>query len=392
MVLPFAGTSEIATAATEGVESRLQQLNQFRATRLADHRDKIPQSNGRQTEMSREELLYFARMLGVDAAIVGQVDQQVDKGSNFGNFNIMVGDPTVDVSLDIAVIDVHSGKPITQKTVTKSFQGPLAETDIEFGARPTKEVIAELLNQCLDEGIACLSPQSEIVEVELATARDSDVADDVEAGNAFAQQGNWRAAKVAYESGLRKDHQHHAVLYNLGIANEALGEYDQAALCVQSALALNDEAGYANSLARIQESQHNQSLALAHATQQSAKRQPNNTPANGDSITSHDLAAHQPFATRHASANQQASAHLPTQRTPSYQLELPQQHVVAEIEPAFLEPRYPTTTPVRSIPTHMTRSHSTAKPLNATQLTTPLTHERHVAGGQEQLTPVIPLR
>ncbi len=249
-IMPFSGPVELATAAQQGLQEKLADGRQQQVIG-ADTMARLTGDAPADTPSTTLAAIERARQLGVKTIVTGSVDKQLDLGHHIGGHAIRMGDPSVHVAMNLRMIDVTNGNTLLYKDVARTYEGELKETDATD--LTSDQVALRLVSECVDEVAGMLAAREETVRVELAQPTFSMVAADIRRGNRLARQGAWREASVVWEEILRSDTSNHAVLYNLGLAHEALGEPGRAKELYAAALREDDDQKYAAAMSRLRD-------------------------------------------------------------------------------------------------------------------------------------------
>jgi tetratricopeptide (TPR) repeat protein len=109
------------------------------------------------------------------------------------------------------------------------------------------QVVSQLIDQCVADFVATISPHQVVETVELLGGK----SDAVKTGNTLAAAGDYAEALEAYEIAISQNPQDHEAIFNAGVAHEALGQLDQAHDCYDRAFKIKPEAGYVAARKRV---------------------------------------------------------------------------------------------------------------------------------------------
>ncbi len=212
------------------------------------------------------QVVNLGKILGVDAILTGSVSHEhsdnrttekrkikrskKEGGDYEGTVECL--ERKVTVNLKMRILSIETGQILGNKEVihTKSDR----QCDKDIGAIAS---VAALLDSCIttEELIAYIAPHFEPVEIELQKVQTKQYENRADEAAEWAEKGDVDRAYLIYSAIFQEDAYNPEVLYNLGVLNEAAGNFADAKEKFQSALTLkSDEKDYQDALARVQKS------------------------------------------------------------------------------------------------------------------------------------------
>ena len=162
----------------------------------------------------------------------------------FVNQKVLERDATVVVSFRL--VDVQTGRIRATKLKSHSSKASVVSGE---GDLPTADaMLQQLLAQCVDEFVILLTPH--FVEIRTRFARGDEA---INRGIELAKNGLWDKAGEVWKGVVRTDPQNHAAWYNLGLAFEAQGRFQQAVQAYDRAVNLKASKLYMKALQRARE-------------------------------------------------------------------------------------------------------------------------------------------
>jgi len=216
------------------------------------------------------------KLLGVDGLIFGEVtafsvepDQQgtqkVEKKIGTGKYRIVrKGNKKVreeikrtvlvdehyiirrgTVGVTFRMVNVETGQLVASIANSKSYNsGKIIEGRGRLKGQ--KEILYDLLKELVNEFIVQISPHVVIEKRKLENGKGA-----IATGVKFAKNGLWDEARDAFEAAVKADPRNPAAHYNLGLAYEVAGNFDQAEKEYKKAIVLKNKDLYFNALANI---------------------------------------------------------------------------------------------------------------------------------------------
>ena len=161
--------------------------------------------------------------------------------------NVEVIEREATVGLSFRLIDVQTGSIIATRETSHSYKRSVKSGE---GTLPPKQAILNrLAHQCIDDFVRMLAPHTVTIRTQFARGDD-----EVNRGIEFAKNDLWDKAQQVWEAVVRKDPTNHAAWYNLGLAFEALGDYESAERAYDRAVTLKQKKLYFKALKRIRQS------------------------------------------------------------------------------------------------------------------------------------------
>ena len=139
------------------------------------------------------------------------------------------------VTVTFAMDDINTGKVLATESLTREYD---SETDKKSGAGgigkmlgvggdklpPTAQVISRLIEQCVSEFVAMISPHEVVVTEQLAKGRSKLVG----TGNKLAVAGEYAEALDCYLEAIEENADDHGAMFNAGVMHEAMRELKKA--------------------------------------------------------------------------------------------------------------------------------------------------------------------
>lgn len=273
-VLGFRAPSNISSVVQETALNDLQQsrfysiVRDTRPARLeADHIPMPTEAGG------LDEIVARGRQLGVDAVLVGRVRKRFDLGKEIGNLTVQVGDPKLYVTVQYYIVDVRTRTIRAQQRITRMER----EEGLGQDDAMTKRIVDKLVRKCSAEMVQQITAGSDLVEVELARVNLGKGSGYIRDGNRLAAKGNWKQAAEKYLSALEVNPGSHEAIYNIGLAAEAQGRFDEAKSMFARAIRQSDEPLY-----RLAEARVDKTSQSFHLAQQQTRQRPRSLFEPGD--------------------------------------------------------------------------------------------------------------
>ncbi len=231
-------------------------------------------SNPAELERFAPELLYdsegkvnmlaaleAARRAQLDAILAARVRYRREGGIDLGGSTIQFGDPTVTAAVDFELTDVRAGRILCRDRSTASYRGEL--TDDRTGPTSERKVLAKLAREAAGKVVDKIAPHHTSLDIPLAAPVFGQAAGEVREGNKLARDGNWAGAIERWHRALAENPESDAAMYNLGLAYEALGNFDRARQMYSAAFNQAGDEPYQVALQRAERSGREHQLALA---------------------------------------------------------------------------------------------------------------------------------
>ena len=151
-------------------------------------------------------------------------------------------------SITFNLIDGQSGKVAVSTIVSKKYDsGKIPEEEIKSSPSPD-QVERKLSVEAIADFVKYISPKLESVK------RNIEAGDGfIDEGKIYALEGLWTEALEAWLKGERMFPNNSGVYYNIGLAYEALGEYEQAEIYYKKAMLIKDKKQYKKALKNIRD-------------------------------------------------------------------------------------------------------------------------------------------
>ena len=172
-----------------------------------------------------QTLQQMAHAIGADVVLIGHAES----GS---------ADSPGDTQLKFVTFNAKTGENLLEEQLTYSGANSLGPE--RAAKRAAEQFGGEIASK--------LSPDSAEEKVQLATTA---WPSPLKEGNRQAQRGNWAAAKQTWELALVRDPTNHKLLYNVGLANEALGNLEEAQKMFRRAARQNEKPTYQAAFDRV---------------------------------------------------------------------------------------------------------------------------------------------
>lgn len=202
-----------------------------------------------------------ARRMRMDAIVIPRIRYRSEGGFDMGGSVIQIGDPTATAAVDYRLIDVRTGHTFAKGQATASYKGEL--TDDLTGPTSRKKVLAKLARAAAVEAAHKITPHQRQFDVQLAGATFGKGASAIRQGNELARQGDWAKATEHWQSALAENPESDAAMYNLGVACEAMNDFDRAYRMYAAAAERSDKDLYQQALTRVEQSGQEHQIALA---------------------------------------------------------------------------------------------------------------------------------
>ena len=218
--------------------------------------------------INEQQAAELGKILGVNAIIIGSVSSEDSdtwtkekrtvyrKKEEGGNYTIVVEVLTrrVRATVKMKVVSVETAQILTSKESTREYKESkdkeyINQLSIVESARQSciKSACLELAN--------FISPYFELVEMEFDKIKEKSIKDMAEKAAELAESGDLNKAYTMYYAMYQEDPYNPCVSYNLGILNEAVGNFEEAKDMYEAALMLkSDEKEYQKASLRISKS------------------------------------------------------------------------------------------------------------------------------------------
>jgi tetratricopeptide (TPR) repeat protein len=149
---------------------------------------------------------------------------------------------TAQVQVACRVIDLRTN---SVRLSSEPFQVETARADKDALLPPEGVVLTQAMDKCARELVAGISGPPEMMRMELVTTSD------LRAGVDHARQGRLQQARMEFERVLYDSPGDHGACYNLGVLEEARGDFELAARYYDAAFATFPNEKYQAALARV---------------------------------------------------------------------------------------------------------------------------------------------
>lgn len=253
VVLDVDGTGDFRQAAQSALERGLGESCIYELVRERDLEavapDRLRQQDGAPNVPA---VLEAARRMGADGVLATNVRLIERNGADFGSVGVRVGDPIVAAELRYALWHAWSGQLVAEDRVFSEFlQGDFSAADTD--RKDQANVFRRLAAESGAALVRVLAPHPEPIRVVLRTKAWGAGAHDLAEGNAAAREGAWSAALRCWGSAVLANPESSAAWYNLGLAHEALGQFESACRAYERAFELDEQELYNAALARAEE-------------------------------------------------------------------------------------------------------------------------------------------
>ena len=201
-----------------------------------------------------------ARQIRLDAILIPRIRYRREGGLDLGGSIVQIGDPTVTAAVDYQLIDVRTGRTLAKDRTTASYKGELTED--RTGPTSRQKVLARLMQEAAAKAAHKITPHQTQLDVYLAGATFGKGSGALRQGNKLALQGDWPRAMEHWQSALVENPDNDAALYNLGVACEAMNDFDGANRMYAAAAERSDNEMYREALARVERSGREYQVAL----------------------------------------------------------------------------------------------------------------------------------
>ncbi len=223
------------------------------------------------------------QLLGVDALIFGEVvsfsvepDQtgveKVEKKVGTGKYRIVIRNKKkvreeikktvlVDqhyvirrgtVAVTFRVVNIETGELIASKAKSKSYDsGKLIEGRGKL--KPQDAILNDLMNEIVEDFARQIAPYSVTEKLALESGKDA-----IKVGVQYARNGLWDEAIEAFQTAVNQQPQNSNSHYNLGVAYQVVGDYDNAEKEFNKAIALKNKNLYFRALSNLRKQRSDQ--------------------------------------------------------------------------------------------------------------------------------------
>ncbi|MCX6639625.1 MAG: SH3 domain-containing protein, partial [bacterium] len=207
----------------------------------------------------------LGKILGVNAIVSGSVSTGSSdtwtkekrtvyrKEEDGGNYEILVDVLTrkVNASVKIRIVSSETGQILGSKEAHKEASNSKDKDQIDEIPSPNI-MISECIDQSCWEILNYMAPCFELVERELAKIKAKELKDKAATAAELAESGDLDKSYTIYYSLYQSDQYNPEITYNLGILDEAVGNFADAKAMYESALTLkSDEKDYLNAAQRV---------------------------------------------------------------------------------------------------------------------------------------------
>ncbi len=148
------------------------------------------------------------------------------------------------VSISFRMVSVETGEIRAGDTKSRNYSKKFYP---EKGQLPSRDAILTQLSEAvIEQFIPLITPYT--VQVSKTFEEDNDA---VDLGIEYAQKNLWDRAMTIWQDELNRDPRNTAALYNLGLAYEVMGDFDQAEAHYNQALDIEPNDLYMEALANI---------------------------------------------------------------------------------------------------------------------------------------------
>ena len=258
---------EIAAAK---LESRLDEYNrQFNRYTLVDRRKLKAVMDERDMKLAiadTNQAVKIGKLASADAIIYGNVHAVIRSETGYRTAFDPLSRSTKTVpytkrycqaTVNFTMVEVDTGKTLTSVTLTQQYDSEKKKGSaamigklVGFGgddAQVGDQVLNTLVDQCVDEFVARVSPHRVDVAEKLAKGKSKMVG----AGNKLALSGDYDGALEYYRQGIAERPDDDGAYFNAGAVSEALGKYKQAMDYYAKAFSFKNDARYAAARQRV---------------------------------------------------------------------------------------------------------------------------------------------
>ena len=162
---------------------------------------------------------------------------------------------------NFTIDNVHTGKTLATVAAVREFnseksgkKGDAPDLGALIGVGgaktpPADQIVSGLIEECVQEFVAKVSPHQVMVQEKLAAAK----TEAVRTGNTLAAAGAYADALAAYEAAIRDQADDHAAIFNAGLMCEATGKLDKAGEYYDRAFKLKPEKQYIEARQRVRQ-------------------------------------------------------------------------------------------------------------------------------------------
>lgn len=212
----------------------------------------------------------LGKVLGVNAIITGVVSYESNdsrltekrtkyrsKEEGGGSYEISVecSERKVTGPMKMRVISVETGQILGNRELSL-YNSDKKCADQERGAlASTQTLLRGAIDYTASAMASYISPYFALVEMELEKVKANQYKDKADDAAKLAEKGQLGQAYLLYYGIYQEDQYNPEILYNLGILNEAVGNFADAKTMYETALSLkSDEKEYQTALARVDKS------------------------------------------------------------------------------------------------------------------------------------------
>jgi tetratricopeptide (TPR) repeat protein len=160
-------------------------------------------------------------------------------------------------AVNFTIDSVQTGKTLATLAAQKEYNSDkdksggagavMSAVGLGGGPSPADEVVSRLIDECVQEFVAKISPHEITVSEPLLSGKDKAV----KTGNTLAMSKDYAEALEAYEAAIRANPNDDQAVFNAGLMYEAMGKLDKAAEYYGRAFKIKPEARYVQARKRV---------------------------------------------------------------------------------------------------------------------------------------------
>ncbi|MBP88639.1 MAG: hypothetical protein CMJ64_18315 [Planctomycetaceae bacterium] len=271
VLLDVTGPESVRAAAQQELVTGLTRSSAYE---LAGEQDLLSAAPARlrfeNGSLNMPAILEAARRIGAEGVLAPRLRIIETNGTPFGKITMRLGDPEVVAAIQYRLLDTRTGFVVEQDTVqSESYKGELDR--IASGRTSQSRIFERLAKDSAARVAASLAPHEVPVEVALASQVWGTGAGTLRSGNHAAKNGDWGEAMKQWNDVIQANQENDSAWYNLGLAHEAMGDFQRAHDAYQRAAALKQNELYQGAIARLNVAAEESRVATAQRSRPNSR-------------------------------------------------------------------------------------------------------------------------